>query len=123
MKTLTLALIMAVAAPVLLPQAAHAKDKTAAATEKVPAGLSKEEAKKWREHMLVKTHLTKHVKYPATRAELLNTCKGMREVKASDKKWVEETLPEKTYNSAEEVEEALGWEKAEPVKAEPAPKK
>jgi len=31
-------------------------------------------------------------------------------IKADDKKWFEQTLPDKTYTSADEVFSALGWE-------------
>ena len=36
----------------------------------------------------------------------------MKGIKADDKKWFEETLPDRTYGSADEVMSALGWETA-----------
>ena len=48
-------------------------------------------------------------KYPASKAEVVAHVKG---IKADDKKWFEETLPDRTYGSADEVMSALGWETA-----------
>ena len=49
----------------------------------------------------------KKVKYPAAKANIVSHVKG---IKADDKKWFEETLPDKTYGSADDVFSALGWE-------------
>jgi hypothetical protein len=56
----------------------------------------------------------KKVKYPAEKATIVAHVKG---IKADDKKWFSETLPEKTYKSPDEVYSALGWET---TPAEPA---
>ncbi|MEK7556943.1 MAG: DUF2795 domain-containing protein [Patescibacteria group bacterium] len=55
-----------------------------------------------------KQHLKEHVGYPATKADLVAACNGMSDFTAEDKKWFMDNLPEGTYNSAEEVEKALG---------------
>lgn len=56
-------------------------------------------------------HLRAHQKYPATREELVRECNNLSDFSQNDKMWFEENLPEGTYNSAEEVISALGWEK------------
>lgn len=55
-----------------------------------------------------KQHMKDHVKYPATKQDLVAACNGMSEFSDEDKKWFMDTLPEGTYNSAEEVEAAIG---------------
>ena len=52
-------------------------------------------------------HLNKHQTYPATRAELLASCKNLMEFSASEKKWFAAHLPEGTYDSADEVLKAV----------------
>ena len=52
-------------------------------------------------------HLNKHQSYPATRAELLASCKNLMEFSASEKKWFAAHLPEGTYGSADEVLKAV----------------
>jgi hypothetical protein len=54
-----------------------------------------------------KKHLADHVKYPATRAEILAACADTPEFSAGEKSWFSNTLPEGTYNSADEVAAAL----------------
>lgn len=58
-------------------------------------------------------HLKGHQTYPATKEELVKTCNELSDFSEKDKKWFEENLPEKTYNSAEEVTQALGWKQDE----------
>jgi hypothetical protein len=50
-----------------------------------------------------KAHLKDHVKYPATRAEILKACADTPEFTAGEKKWFEQNLPEGTYKSADEA--------------------
>jgi len=52
-------------------------------------------------------HLKEHVKYPASRAAVLAACADTPEFSAEEKKWFADTLPERTYSSAEEVARAL----------------
>ena len=58
------------------------------------------------------------MKYPASKADVVAHVKG---VKADDKKWFSETLPDKTYQSADDVYTALGWsETPSPAAATPS---
>lgn len=54
-------------------------------------------------------HLKTHQKYPATYDELVKECNDLSDFSAEDKKEFMKMLPKRTYNSAEEVMEALGW--------------
>jgi len=100
---MTLALAIGFAVPTLTrASVANAKDTAADEGSK----MSKEDAAKLKEHNKLRNEITK-VKYPATKTEVVSHVKG---IKADDKKWFEETLPEKTYESANDVMSALGWE-------------
>lgn len=48
-------------------------------------------------------HFREHVKYPASRAEILAACANTPEFSADEKKWLADNLPEKSYASADEV--------------------
>jgi hypothetical protein len=52
-------------------------------------------------------HLKNHVKYPATRAQLLAACADTPEFTAQEMKWFADNIPEGTYKSADEVMKAL----------------
>lgn len=54
----------------------------------------------------VMAHLD-HVTYPATKADLEAACEKMSDIGEEDKKWFMENLPEGTYDSAEEVRQAM----------------
>jgi hypothetical protein len=56
------------------------------------------------------SHLTEHQKYPATKADLVKECDNLSDFSDEDKKWFKETLPEKNYESADQVIAALGLE-------------
>jgi len=81
-------------------------DTAAAAGTTAAAPLSKEEQDKLKEHNKLRAEIKK-VKYPAAKADVVAHIKG---IKADDKKWFSETLPDKTYGSADDVFSALGWE-------------
>ena len=108
----TLALAFAIPSA---PLAAHAKaSKTAKTTEASSTGtpgMSKEDQEKLKEHNKLRAEIGK-VKYPASKADIVAHVKG---IKADDKKWFSDTLPAKTYTSADEVYSALGWETAPPA--------
>jgi hypothetical protein len=112
----TMILAVTLAVPAL--SVAHAKsskavkadDSTAAA-----APLSKEDQDKLKEHNKLRAEIKK-VKYPAAKADVVAHVKG---IKADDKKWFEQTLPDKTFASADEVYTALGWETAPAADAAP----
>ena len=55
-------------------------------------------------------HLREHQKYPATKAELVAECNNLSDFSEEDKNWFVSNLPEGSYNSADEVVKALGWE-------------
>jgi hypothetical protein len=94
----------AVGAPKASKERAASSDKAQAA-----APLDKDEQQKLKEHMKMRNHV-KAMKYPATKEELVSAFKGFKDIKTDDRKWFEETLPNKTFNSSEEVMKALGWE-------------
>lgn len=60
----------------------------------------------------MRDHIVKSVKYPTTKENLVTAFKGLRDIKPGDKKWFEETLPSRTYDTPDEVMKALGWEVA-----------
>ncbi len=52
-------------------------------------------------------HLKNHVKYPASRTQVLSACSEMSDWAPEDKEWVTKALPEGTYAAPEEVISAL----------------
>jgi len=111
---MTLALAIGFAVPTLAKVSiANAKD-----TASDEGKMSKEDAAKLKEHNKLRTEITR-VKYPATKTEVVSHVKG---IKADDKKWFEQTLPEKTYESANDVITALGWEVIPPSEEKPKSK-
>ena len=104
-KTASLTLLLALGtlapavAPAFLPalgSAAHAE------------GAAPEPAVKRPDLKKVGQHLRDHQQYPASRAELLASCKGLSDFSAGEKRWFADHLPEGTYQSADEVLKALG---------------
>jgi hypothetical protein len=75
------------------------------------SGMSKEDQEKLKEHNKLRMEIKK-VKYPAAKATIVSKVKG---IKPDDKKWFDQTLPDKTYTSADEVYSALGWPEAAPA--------
>lgn len=51
-------------------------------------------------------HLKNHVKYPASRSEVLEACNKSSDL-PEDREWLARTLPEGRYNSAVDVLRAL----------------
>ena len=82
-------------------KAAQASDDATAST----AGMSKDDQEKLKEHNKLRAEIGK-VKYPASKNTIVAHVKG---IKPDDKKWFSETLPAKTYTSADDVYKALGW--------------
>ena len=56
----------------------------------------------------VTDHLRSHQKYPATKAELVAECDNLSDFSEEDKSEFRSKLPEGTYNSADDVVQALG---------------
>ena len=75
------------------------------------AGMSKDDQQKLADHNKLRMEIKK-VKYPASKTTIVAHVKG---IKADDKKWFTETLPDKTYESADDVYSALGWPEAAPA--------
>ena len=110
----TFALAFGLAAPTLSTAfAKSSKAKTVSSEDSAPdtSGLSKDEQEKLKEHNKLRAEIKK-VKYPATKADIVAHVKG---IKADDKKWFADTLPEKTYTSADDVYQALGWPETPPA--------
>ena len=110
MRKLNMGWMMGLALALAVPSfstafAAVVEDGAPAATTAAPS-MSKEDQAKVTEHNKLRTEIKK-VKYPAAKATIVAHVKG---IKADDKKWFSETLPDKTYGSADEVFSALGWE-------------
>ena len=63
---------------------------------------------KLKEHNKLRMEIKK-VHYPAAKTTIVAHVKG---IKADDKKWFDQTLPDKTYTSADDVYSALGWSTA-----------
>ncbi len=95
-------LALALAAPTFVAVRSAAA-KTAASSD--DSAGSKDEQEKLKEHNKLRNEIKK-VKYPAAKSAIVSHVKG---IKADDKKWFEQTLPDKTYTSADEVYTALGW--------------
>jgi len=53
------------------------------------------------------SHFKEHVKYPATRSEILAACAQTPEFTAGEKEWLAQRLPEGTYKSPDDVVNAL----------------
>ncbi len=56
----------------------------------------------------IREHVLSHVKYPTTKAELVEACSKMSDVPAADRKWFAEKLPDRSYATPEDVLKALG---------------
>jgi hypothetical protein len=55
-----------------------------------------------------KKHLREHVTYPATRADVLAACASTPEFTAGEKKWAAQTIPDRTFASADDLIAAIG---------------
>ena len=108
MRKLNMGWMMGLALALAVPSFSNAfaaSSKTAAGSDDAPS-MSKEDQAKVAEHNKLRMEIKK-VKYPAAKASIVAHVKG---IKADDKKWFSETLPDKTYGSADDVFSALGWE-------------
>jgi hypothetical protein len=118
MRKLNMGWVMALALGLAIPSfstafaAAGSKaaksEKSGEAAAPSSAGMSKDDQQKLAEHNKLRAEIKK-VRYPAAKAAVVAHVKG---IKADDKKWFSETLPDKTYESADDVFTALGWETA-----------
>jgi hypothetical protein len=114
MRRLMIGMSFALAAGLTVPAATALAKSTSTATSSDEsggtAGMSKEDQEKLKEHNKLRAEIKK-VKYPAPKATVVAHVKG---IKPDDKKWFDQTLPDKTYGSADEVFSALGWETQAP---------
>ncbi len=101
-------LALALAVPSFVAVRSAVAKTAASGDEAAAAPLSKDDQEKLKEHNKLRDQIKK-VKYPAAKATIVSHVKGL---KADDKKWFDQTLPDKTYTSADEVYSALGWESA-----------
>jgi hypothetical protein len=125
MHKLALGLILTVAtalgAPAVSAAKSARKDQTATAEKsEAAAPLDKDAQQKLKEHLRMRNHIVKGVKYPATKESLVAAFKGFKDVKPDDRKWFDETLPTRTYETSDDVMKALGWEVAPAAAANPA---
>lgn len=56
----------------------------------------------------LKKHVTEHITYPATKNDITMTCNRIEHASEDEKKYVEDNLPEGTYESADQVMDAMG---------------
>jgi hypothetical protein len=101
-----LALALGLSVPSFSSAFAAGKPAKATGEEAAAPAMSKDDQQKLAEHNKLRMEIKK-VKYPAPKATIVAHVKG---IKADDKKWFSDTLPDKTYNSADDVFSALGWE-------------
>lgn len=57
--------------------------------------------------MELSTHIKEHVSYPITKKDFMATCENLGHVPADAREWVAKALPDRTYQSAEDVYHAL----------------
>ena len=106
MRKLNMGWIMGLALAVAVPSFSSARAATKGGSTDEAGSMSKDDQQKLSEHNKLRMEIKK-VKYPASKASIVSHVKG---IKADDKKWFSETLPDKTYGSADDVFSALGWE-------------
>src|SRR5947207_13539994 len=99
MKTLTfiVAFSIAIAGCAASPAPSPASEVKSASTTTAAPASSTTAAKP--ETAKATDHLKNHVKYPATRAQLLAACADTPEFTAQEKKWFADNVPEGTYKS------------------------
>lgn len=117
MSWTTLALATAFAIPTLFTiSAATAKTATTSdRSDKTPGesddGVSKADQAKLKEHNKLRAEITR-MKYPAAKSEVVAHLRG---IKADDKKWFADALPDRVFGLADDVMSALGWQTSPPI--------
>lgn len=56
----------------------------------------------------VMSHLEDDIEYPASKDQIVMACNQMSDVPEKDKEWFTKKLPDRTYQSAQEVKMAIG---------------
>jgi hypothetical protein len=67
-----------------------------------PTALAKQAAAKV-DRKKAAEHFLKHQTYPATKADLMAACKNLMDFTDGEKEWFGAHLPDRTFNSADEV--------------------
>jgi len=57
--------------------------------------------------MELSTHITQHVTYPINKNDFMASCGNLSHIPVDTRQWVEKTLPDRTYQSAEDLFHAL----------------
>jgi hypothetical protein len=52
-------------------------------------------------------HIKNHVKYPASKQQVVAACNNMSDVPSGDKEFLSNSLPDQTFNKPEDVVNAL----------------
>jgi hypothetical protein len=52
-------------------------------------------------------HLKNDVSYPATKEDIVTACNNFKEIPVGERDWFDRTLPDREYNSPQEVLTAL----------------
>ena len=112
MRKVNMGWMMGLALALAVPSFSSAFAASPKAADEAAPALSKEDQQKLNEHNKLRMEIKK-VKYPASKASVVAHVKG---IKSDDKKWFSDTLPDKTYSSADDVFSALGWETAPAAK-------
>ena len=58
--------------------------------------------------MELSTHIKEHVSYPIRKKDFMASCGNLGHVPADTREWVGKSLPDRTYQSAEDVYHTLG---------------
>ena len=57
--------------------------------------------------MELTTHINEHVSYPINKSDFMASCGNLSHVPDETRQWVEGALPDRTYESADDVIHAL----------------
>lgn len=52
-------------------------------------------------------HIKNDVNYPANKQDIMQACSGFSEVSKLERDWFDSTLPDRTFNSANDVVQAI----------------
>jgi hypothetical protein len=52
-------------------------------------------------------HIKNDVNYPASKQDIMEACSGFSEVSKQERDWFDDTIPDRTFNSANEVVMAI----------------
>jgi len=57
--------------------------------------------------MELSKHIKEHVSYPISKKDFMASCGNLGHVPAETRQWVEKALPDRTYQSAEDIYHTL----------------